>query len=96
MGQYGKAPDVCTPFISMEIILQHLYSPAMWSIFQIQDLLGISEKLRREDPKQERINQPEDPDHYWKYRMHLSLEELIRQKDFNKDLKTLITQSGRA
>ncbi len=96
MGQYGKAPEVCAPFISREIILQHLYSPSMWSIFHLQDLLGISEKLRREDPKEERINQPADPDHYWKYRMHLTLEELIRQKYFNKDLKTLITQSGRA
>ncbi|MEJ7675424.1 MAG: 4-alpha-glucanotransferase [Chitinophagaceae bacterium] len=96
MGQYGKAPDVCTPLISMEIIIQHLYSPAMWSIFQIQDLLGMSEKLRRENPKEERINQPADPDHYWKYRMHISLEELIRHKDFTKELKTLIIQSGRA
>jgi 4-alpha-glucanotransferase len=80
----------------MEIIIQHLYSPAMWSIFQIQDVLGMSEKLRRENPKEERINQPADPDHYWKYRMHISLDELIRQKDFTKELKTLIIQSGRA
>ena len=96
MGIYGKAPDNCEPAIVKGIILQHLYSPAMWSIFQIQDLLGMSEKLRREDPYQERINQPSDPNHYWKYRMHITLEELIRQKDFNKELKTLITESGRA
>jgi 4-alpha-glucanotransferase len=95
MGHYGKAPDLCEPLISKEIILQHLYSPAMWSIFQIQDLLGMSEKLRRENPNEERINQPSDPNHYWKYRMHIPLEELIRQKDFTRELKTLITESGR-
>lgn len=96
MGNYGKAPDTCEPWISRDIILQHLYSPAMWSIFQIQDLLGMNEKLRRESPYEERINQPADPNHYWRYRMHISLEDLIKQKDFNKDLKTIITDSGRA
>ncbi|HUQ66307.1 MAG TPA: 4-alpha-glucanotransferase, partial [Flavitalea sp.] len=96
MGSYGKAPDTCEPSISKAIILQHVYSPAMWSIFQVQDLLGMSEKLRREDPYQERINQPSDPNHFWKYRMHLPLEALIKQKDFNKELNTMITESGRA
>ena len=96
MGIYGKAPDTCEPEIVKGIILQHLYSPAMWSIFQIQDLLGMSKKLRRQDPHEERINMPSDAEHFWKYRMHIPLEELIKQKDFNKELKTLITESGRA
>ena len=96
MGHYGGAPEECEPSIVREIILQHLYSPAMWSIFQIQDLLGMSEKLRRKNFYEERINQPADPNHFWKYRMHISLEELIRQKDFINELKTLITESGRA
>ncbi len=96
MGHYGKAPDACEPSISKEIILQHLYSPAMWSIFQIQDLLGMSENLRRDNPYEERINQPSDPDHFWKYRMHINLETLVKEKTFNKELKGLITDSGRA
>jgi 4-alpha-glucanotransferase len=96
MGHYGKAPESCTPSIVKEIILQHIYSPAMWSIFQIQDLLGMSEKLRRENPFEERINQPSDPNHFWKYRMHISLEELMKHKEFAKEFKTLLIQSGRA
>ena len=96
MGHYGKAPDVCEPAISKEIILQHLYSPAMWSIFQIQDMLGMSENLRRENPYEERINQPSDPNHFWKYRMHINLETLVKEKTFNEELKVLITESGRA
>ncbi len=96
MGHYGKAPELCGPAINKEIILQHIYSPAMWSVFQIQDLLGINEKLRRKDAYEERINQPSNPNHFWKYRMHISLEELIKQKDFAIELRNLLTQSGRA
>ena len=95
MGHYGKAPDECDPSISKEIILQHLYSPAMWSIFQIQDLLGMSENLRRQNPYEERINQPSDPNHFWKYRMHINLETLIKEKTFNDELNGLIADSGR-
>ena len=95
MGHYGKAPAICEPWINMEIILQHLYSPAMWSIFQIQDILGMDEKLRRQNPHDERINEPSDPNHYWNYRMHITLEDMIRQKDFNKQLKSYVKESGR-
>ncbi|HTB52540.1 MAG TPA: 4-alpha-glucanotransferase [Ferruginibacter sp.] len=95
IGQYGKAPEACTVGISKEIIFQHLHSPAMWSIFQLQDLLGISETLRQDDVNIERINIPENPTHYWRYRMHLSLEELIKHKDFSEELKSYITSSGR-
>jgi hypothetical protein len=77
---HGEAPVFCEPWVNRALILQHLYSPAMWSIFQLQDLLGMSETLRRQDPHEERINIPADPNHYWKYRMHLSLEQLIKEK----------------
>ncbi len=95
MGQQGEAPYFCEPWINKEIIFQHLYSPAMWSIFQLQDLLGINGDVRNENPHEERINEPANPNHYWKYRMHLTLEELIRQADFNKELKQCILDSGR-
>jgi 4-alpha-glucanotransferase len=95
MGQWGTAPHYCEPWINRAIILQHLYSPAMWSIFQLQDILGMSDTLRRENPNEERINNPANPKHYWCYRMHLSLEELIQQKDFNEELKGYVENSGR-
>lgn len=95
IGQYGKAPDECTTDVCKEIIFQHLHSPAMWSIFQLQDILSISETLRQTDVNIERINIPEDPNHYWRYRMHLTLEDLIKQKDFSNELKGYITSSGR-
>lgn len=95
LGEYGKAPYFCEPWINRAIILQHLYSPAMWSIFQLQDLLGMNEKLRRENPHDDRINDPANPNHYWNYRMHLGLEQLIKEKAFNDELKDYITNSGR-
>lgn len=95
LGQWGDAPHFCEPWVSRAIILQHLYSPAMWSIFQLQDILGMSEALRRENPQDERINNPAVPKHYWRYRMHISLEDLIKQKDFNEELKGYVIHSGR-
>ncbi len=95
LGQFGEAPYFCEPWIVQQIITQHLNSPAMWSIFQIQELLGMSKKLRRENPNDERINVPANPKHYWKYRMHISLEDLIKEDEFNDELKRYVVLSGR-
>jgi len=95
LGHYGDPPVYCEPWVNRAIIIQHLYSPAMWSIFQLQDILGMSEKLRREDPNEERINVPADPNNEWKYRMHLLLEDLINETEFNEELGDYIQSSGR-
>jgi 4-alpha-glucanotransferase len=55
----------------------------------------MDDKLRREDPHQERINQPADPRHVWNYRMHITLEQLLKEKDFNQELRDYIEKSGR-
>jgi 4-alpha-glucanotransferase len=96
LGQWGEAPAYCEAWINQAIVLQHLYSPAMWSVFQLQDLVGISAALRREDPHQERINIPANPKHYWRYRMHLSMEELMKEVSFTNELKGYIEASGRS
>ena len=95
LNQQGAAPQFCEPWINKEIILQHLSSPAMWSIFQIQDLLGINGKLRRVFPNDERINVPSNPKHYWRYRMHISLENLLQQSEYNGELNEMIHSNGR-
>lgn len=95
LGHYGEAPFFCEPWINKEIILQHLYSPAMWSIFLLQDILGIDGKLRRQMPQEERINIPAEKNHYWRYRMHIDLEDLLNDKEFNLNLKKYIIESGR-
>jgi 4-alpha-glucanotransferase len=96
MGEWGPAPYYCEPWVNRAIVLQHLYSPAMWSIFQLQDILGMSGELRRENPAEERINLPANPQYYWNYRMHIPLEQLIDEANFNNELKDYITNSGRA
>jgi 4-alpha-glucanotransferase len=95
LGQPGQAPYYCEPWINRMLIEQHLYAPAMWAIFQLQDLLGSDGQLRRENPADERINIPANPKHYWRYRMHLSLEALMQAREFNEDLKRMVRNSGR-
>ena len=96
LGHKGEAPPTCEPWVVSEIIQQHLASPAMWSIFQLQDLLGLEEKLRRKNPGDERINVPANSKHYWKYRVHLTLENLLRQVTFSSALRAMLTENGRA
>ena len=91
----GDAPALCDRWISRAIVEQHLASPAMWSIFQLQDLLGMDDELRRPNAADERINVPANPRHYWRYRMHLSLESLLSADTFNGELKRLVAQQGR-
>lgn len=95
LGRYSEAPALCDPWICEEILLQHLRSPAQWAVFQLQDLLAIDGGLRRHDPCEERINVPANPHHYWRYRMHLTLEDLSGQDAFNTRLRTLVEGSGR-
>lgn len=95
LQQWGEAPIFCEAWINKAIVLQHLHSPAMWAIFQLQDILGTSETTRRENPQEERINVPATSRHYWKYRMHIPLEQLIKEKEFNEELKEQVEQSGR-
>jgi 4-alpha-glucanotransferase len=96
LGHHGQAPMECEPWVNRAIVMQHLHSPAMWSIFQLQDLLGMDSKLRKPDFDTERINVPADPAHYWRYRMHLNLEDLVEAADFNRQLAADVEQSGRS
>lgn len=96
LGQWGDAPYFCDAWVNKAIVVQHLYSPAMWSIFQLQDILGSDVKIRRPNPHEERINVPANPKHYWNYRMHLTLEDLNKAGEFNTELNKLVKLSGRA
>lgn len=95
LGEYGGAPFYCEPWIIERIIRDHLNSSSMWAVFPIQDLIGIDGKLRVEDPNSERINIPSNPKHYWKYRLHIDLEDLIKEDEFNRKLKKMILDSDR-
>ena len=95
LGRAGEAPRKCDPWINKAIVQQHLSSPAMWSMFQLQDLLGMDEELRRDDVAAERINIPANPKCYWRYRMQPTLDTLVRAEGFNGELRGMIQQAGR-
>ncbi len=95
LQQRGEAPLDCEPWICQRIIEQHLASPAMFAILPWQDWLAMDGQLRYRDSERERINIPAVPRHYWRYRMHLTLEQLLEEKSFNAKLGELIAMSGR-
>ena len=88
-------PLELTAELATRIIRQHLTSPAMWAVFPLQDLLAMDEDLRHPDPDAERINVPADPDHRWRFRMHLTLGELAAADEFNRRLSNIIQAAGR-
>ncbi|HEY0298764.1 MAG TPA: 4-alpha-glucanotransferase, partial [Arachidicoccus sp.] len=97
LHQNGTLPTQhdCPAWLNKLIIQQHIQSPAMWSIFLLQDLLNISEEHRVKDAKDEQINHPENPNQYWNYKMPLSLETLSSWVEFNQSLKEMIELNNR-
>ena len=91
----GAAPHPLPGWLAKDIVSRHLTSPSMLCLLSLQDWLAIDEKLRLPDQNAERINIPANPRHYWRYRMHLTMEQLMKEEDFNNEVSTLIIQSGR-
>lgn len=91
----GAAPEACTPDICWQIVSNHLNAPSMLTILPLQDWLAIDDNIRRPNADEERINIPAISQHYWRYRMHMTLEELIAATEFNKRLASMIEQSVR-
>ena len=67
----------------------------MLCVLSLQDWLAISEDLRHPDPQAERINIPANPHHYWRYRMHLNIEDMLANQRFCDDVAEMIRQAGR-
>ena len=91
----GQTPATCSADILQQVVQQHLDFASMWAVFPMSDLLGMSESLRHPKPAKERINQPDVIPHYWRYRMHLTIEALMEEEDFTRHLKGMIEESGR-
>ena len=91
----GDAPQELDPQTCKEILDMHLKSPSMLALIALQDWTAMSEKLRGNDPEEERINVPANPHHYWCYRMPVTLETLLKEKAFNAQIKQMITEAGR-
>lgn len=91
----GPAPHPLPGWLASDIISRHLTSPSMLCILSIQDWLATDEALRLPDADAERINIPANSKHYWRYRMHLNIEDLAADKRFVQSITEMISQSGR-
>lgn len=96
LGHYGAAPEEASANICEEVVRQHLYSQSLLAILTFQDWLSMDDKWRNPNIEAERINVPANPRHYWRYRMHLTLEELMKAESINNKIKELIEQTGRS
>ena len=77
------------------ILKQNLAAPSMLAIFPLQDWISIDEKIRNRFVDSERINDPSNPNHYWRYRMHIPVEELLQANKMNKAIATMVEESAR-
>lgn len=93
--QYGQAPEELNPHLAEIIMKQHLYNDAMLAIFPIQEFLATDRELTNIEMHNERINNPAVFPHYWRYRMHLNLEDLKKREDFSRKIAEWVTDSGR-
>lgn len=91
----GEAPARADATICRRIVAMHLAAPSMWTILPLQDWLSQDPALCRPHPEEERINDPSDPHHYWRYRMHLTLEQLLAEEEFNRTLRRTIASHHR-
>lgn len=95
MGQYGDAPQKASPEICEKIVRTHLYGKSILCILALQDWFSIDGDYCNPNVQEERINVPANPKHYWRYRMHITLEELMNADSLNAKIKTLIEHTGR-
>lgn len=91
----GAAPYFAEPWICDKILKQNLSAPSILCIIPLQDWLSCDAELRRENPSDEQINIPANPRHYWRYRMHITLEQLRNAEIFNQHITEMIINSGR-
>ena len=90
LGQGGEAPEACTPEVLRLVVRQHLESTSMWAIFPLQDLLPLSRAVPPRPAREETINNPSNPKHYWRYRMHVRLEDLVADGEFVSELQAAL------
>lgn len=96
LQKQGRVPEHLPAHIAEEIIARHLYCPSMLCMISLQDWLAMDAELRSKSPREERINVPSDPLNHWQYRMHLTLESLIKAERYNDKIKMMITRSKRS
>lgn len=95
LGEQGEPPYFAEPWVCGKILDLQVKSPSMLCIIPLADWLSMDGQLRRANPADEEINVPANPRHYWRYRMHLTLDALRNADEFNSRLRGMIAAGGR-
>ena len=84
-----------TPELCEEVVRNHLHSNSILCILSLQDWMSMDGKWRNPNVQEERINIPANPRHYWRWRMHLTLEQLMKAESLNEKIRSMIESTGR-
>ena len=95
LREQGTPPAECEPWVCERIVRRLLGAASILAVLPLQDWLSVDGEHRRHNAAEERINVPSDGDNYWKYRMHLTVEELAGLRDFNQRVRHMISDAGR-
>lgn len=95
LGHDGQAQHPLSGVVAEEIVSRHLDCPSMLCLLSLQDWLAIDEHARNPRLEEERINVPANPRHYWRWRMHLTTEQLMADTALNEKIRGLIGRYGR-
>ncbi|XP_058079209.1 4-alpha-glucanotransferase DPE2 [Magnolia sinica] len=96
VGSNDEPPARCVPDVVYFILQQHFDAPSMWAIFPLQDLIALKEEYTTRPAVEETINDPTNPKHYWRFRVHVTLESLAEDTDLKGAIKDLVVASGRS
>ena len=83
------------PWEVRDMLWEFLDSPSMLAIFPMQDWVALDKGLRREDRFAERINEPADPHHHWRFRLHFDVHALLEAGELNATVTGLLKDSRR-
>ena len=61
----------------------------------MQDWLALSQRYYSRPAKDETINDPTNPRHYWRYRMRTHVEELLQDRDLVRMIRSKNSAAGR-
>lgn len=96
LQQRGKAPEKCEPWLNTLVVQNQLNAQSLFTVLSMQDWLSCDEStVNAVNPEEERINIPKNPQHYWKFRMHLEMEEVMKNEEFNQKIIGLLSDSSR-
>ena len=61
----------------------------------LQDWMGLNARTASPAGLDDRINVPAITPYYWRYRMHLGIEDLMHSADLSATITALVDGSGR-